>query len=48
MMGLNSVLPATGRWREAPEGVLLFAQRLRPAASTMLCMVPLPVNGEEL
>ena len=48
MSTLNSILPGTGRWREAPEGVLLFAQCLRLAPSTMLRMVPLPVNGEAL
>ena len=47
MSSLNSILPGTGRWREAPEGVHLFAQRLRLAPSTMLRMAPLPVNGEE-
>ena len=39
------VLPGTGRWREAPEGVLLQRYCLRPAPSTMLRMVPLPVPG---
>jgi len=41
------VLPGTGRWqREAlTEGVLLLAQRLRRAPSTILRMVPLPVPG---
>ena len=45
MSALDSILPGTGRWREAPEGVLLFAQRLRLAPSTMLRMVPLPLQG---
>jgi hypothetical protein len=42
------ILPGAGRWREAPEGVRLLAQHLRSAPSTMLRMVPLPVNGEDL
>jgi hypothetical protein len=40
-----TILPGTGRWREAPEGGLILALRLRLAPSTMLCMVPLPVPG---
>jgi hypothetical protein len=43
------ILPGTGRWREAPEGARLPAQRLWPAPSTtdLRSAVPLPVNGED-
>ncbi len=41
------ILPGTGRWREAPEGVRLLGYRLLPAPSTSLRLVPLPVNGED-
>ena len=48
MMGLNSILPGTGRWREAPEGVLLFAQRLRLAPPPITHIVLPPPKREEL
>lgn len=48
MSGHNQILPGTGRWCAAPEGGRLIATRSRPAPPTMLRMVPLPVNGEDL
>jgi hypothetical protein len=47
MIGVFSILPGTGRWREAPEGVLLLAQRLRPAPSVSATRCHLPVNRED-
>ncbi|MDB5677595.1 MAG: hypothetical protein JWM94_597 [Sphingomonas bacterium] len=47
MIAAFSILPGTGRWREAPEGVCLLAQRLRPAPSVSASRCHLPVNGED-
>ncbi len=49
MRDLDQILPGTGRWREAPEGVRLLGYRLWPAPSTtpLRVAVPLPVNGED-
>jgi hypothetical protein len=46
-MGHPQILPDTGRWQRAAltEGGLRVAQRLRPAPSTTLRAVPLPVPG---
>ncbi len=46
MHDLDKILPGTGRWREAPEGVRLLGCRLLSTPSTSLRLVPLPVNGE--
>jgi len=49
MTGLQSFLPETGRWREAPEGALLLANCVRIAPSTTGCAGgPPPRAGEEL
>ena len=47
MVGNFPILPGTGRWRAAPEGVRLLAQRLWPAPSVGASHRHLPVNGED-
>ncbi len=49
-MGHPQILPGTGRWQCAAltEGGFHVAQHLRPAPSTPLWAVPLPVPGRIL
>ena len=41
--GTEKILPGTGRWQA--KGLTEGVRHMRPAPSTMLRMVPLPVPG---